>query len=321
MSSGHLNITLPPARLPSRLFLYGLHTGPGGHPRSAAAIGLLDSAGFNIVHVYPPGTFGIWSGVHAAARNGIRWLLFLTHDGSAATGTIDRNFAFAQAKTFAPAAPPTDWRRAAVDGNGELLLTASLTTGTTTIGFGQVDSDGTFIVWWKSQVPLPSPEKLLGLPNAHAWLTITNGTQPTSTVSLLHRGTIVGSRTWNEQWTGMAVHGNLLAVYRGVRQFPIPTRTHTTPPHYEVCRVTADHQITTVWNYEDFPPAIANTVGTDINTSAGILFYQFAIGSNVAEVRSLTERGFVRTAALGELRQIVPDLPDTGLGWLSIVPC
>jgi hypothetical protein len=49
----------------------------------------------------------------------------------------------------------------------------------------------------------------------------------------------------------MAVHGDLLAVYRGVRQFAIPTGTHTTPPHYEVCRIGADHQITTVWNYED----------------------------------------------------------------------
>jgi hypothetical protein len=58
----------------------------------------------------------------------------------------------------------------------------------------------------------------------------------------------------------VAVHGDLLAVYRGVRQFPIPTGTHTTPPpHYEVCRIGADHQITTGWNYEDFPPTIANT--------------------------------------------------------------
>ena len=140
-------------------------------------------------------------------------------------------------------------------------------------------------------------------------------------VYTLHRGAVVGSRTWNEHWTGMAVHGDLLAVYRGVHQFPIPTGTQTTPPHYEVCRVSADHQITTVWNYEDFPAAIADTVGSDIDTPVASLFYQFATGSNVAEVRSLTERGFARTAALGELRQLVPDLPDTGLGWLSIVPC
>jgi hypothetical protein len=106
-----------------------------------------------------------------------------------------------------------------------------------------------------------------------------------------------------------------------VIQFAIATGTQTTPPHYEVCRVGADHQITTIWNFEDFPAAISNMVGDDIDTSAAILFYQFATGSNVAEVRTLSEHGIVRTAALGELRQIVPDLPDTGLGWLSIVPC
>jgi hypothetical protein len=119
----------------------------------------------------------------------------------------------------------------------------------------------------------------------------------------------------------MAVHGDLLAVYRGVHQIPISTGTQTTPPHYEVCRVGADHQITTVWNYEDFPAAIDNTTGTDIDTSAATLFYQFATGSNVAEVRSLTEHGFARTAPLDPLRQNVPGLPETGLGWLSIAPC
>ena len=209
----------------------------------------------------------------------------------------------------------------AVDGNGELLLTAVLAGGRTRIGFGQVDIDGTLIVWWQSEVALAHPDRLLGLPHAHAWLTTTSGPQPTSTVSLLRRGVVVGSRTWNESWTGMAVHGDLLAVYRGVRQFPIPTGTHTTPPHYEVCRVGADHQITTVWNYEDFPPTIANTTGADIDTPTGTLFYQFATGSNVSEVRSLTERGIVRTAALRDLLQIVPDLPNTGLGWHLIAPC
>jgi hypothetical protein len=309
-----------PARLRSQLFLYGLHRGPDGHTRSAAAIGLLDSIGFDIAHVYQPGAFGIWSGVHRATRGGIRWLLFLNHDGRAATGTIDRDFVFRQAKAYS-AGEHRDWTRVAVDGNGELLLTAGLASGRTRVGFGQVDPDGTFIVWWESEVALARPERLLGLPRVHAWLTTTSGTQPTSTVSLLRRGAIVGSRTWNESWTGMAVHGDLLAVYRGVRQFPIPTGTHTTPPHYEVCRVGADHQITTVWNYEDFPPTIADPSGHDIDTPTGTLFYQVAVGSNVAEVRSLTERGFLRTAALGELRQIVPDLQDTGLGWLGIAPC
>ena len=332
MNSPFININMPPPRLPSRLFLYGLHIGPDGHPRSAAAIGLLDSTGFDIVHVYQPGKFAIWSGVYSATRGGIRWLLFLNHDGRAATGTIDRDFGFVQAKAYPVPGPPpahtrarkkaTDWTHVAVDGSGELLLTASLAGDRTTTGFGQVDPDGTFIVSSKSQVALARPERLLGLPNAHAWLTTTTGAQPTSTVSLLHRGAIVGSRTWNESWTGMAVHGDLLAVYRGVQQFPIPSGTQTTPPHYEVCRVGVDHQITTIWNYGDFPGTIDNTIGADIDTSAATLFYQFAIGSNVAEVRSLTERGFVRTAAIvGDLRQIVPDLPDTGLGWLSIAPC
>jgi hypothetical protein len=133
--------------------------------------------------------------------------------------------------------------------------------------------------------------------------------------------TLSTASSFRRTWTGMAVHGDLLAVYRGVRQFPVPGGTHTIPPHYEVCRVGADHQITTVWNYEDFPGTVHNATGTDIDTPTNTLFCQTAVGSNVAEVRSLTERGLVATAALGQLRQIAPDVPDTGLGWHYIAPC
>jgi hypothetical protein len=310
----------PPLRRASRLFLYGLHAGPDGRGRSAAAIGLLSSNDLAFAHVYRPGTFALWNGVYSATRAGIRWLLFLNPDGRAATGTINSDFEFVQAKAY-PVGKHPNWMEVAVDGNGELLLTSALAGGRTRVGFGQVDPDGTLIVWWQSEVALAHPERLLGLPHAHAWLTTKAGPQPTSTVSLLRRGAVVGSRTWNESWTGMAAHGELLAVYRGVQQFPIPGGTQTTPPHYEVCRVGPDHQITTVWSYEDFPGKVDNTIGADIDTPTGTLFYQFAVGSNVAEVRSLTELGLVSTAALGNLRQIVPDLPDTGMGWYQIAPC
>lgn len=122
--SSTIIVNKPPLRLPS--ILYGLHSGPGGRTRSAAAIGLLGSASFDLPHVYQ--------------------------------------------------------------------------------------------------------------------------------VSLVHRGAVVGSRTWKETWTGMAVHGDLLAVYRAVRQF--------STPHYQVCRVSPDHQITTLWNYEDFPATIHDAIGT-----------------------------------------------------------
>lgn len=318
--SSTIIVNKPPLQLPSRLFFYGLHLGPGGLPRSAAAIGLLGSASFDLTHVYQPGTFDIWNRVHSATRAGTRWLLFLHSNGRAATGTINSDFGFDQAMAY-PAGAYPGWELVAVDGNGELLLTSPLVGGRTRIGFGQVDPDGTFIVWWQSEVALKFPDRLLGLPRAHAWLTTGTGPQPTSTVSLVRRGAVVGSRTWNESWTGMAVHGDLLAVYRGVRQFPIPMGTYTTPPHYEVCRVSPDHQITTLWNYEDFPGTIDDTVGGDIDTHTGMLFYQFAVGRNVAEIRSLTEAGFVRTAALGQLLQVTPDIPETGLGWRSIAPC
>jgi hypothetical protein len=313
-----LNQNLP--HLPSRMFLYGLHLGPNGHPRSAASIGLLDYASFDIVHEYPAGTFDIWSNIHRATRGGIHWLLFLDHDGRAATGTINSDFGFVPAKTY-PAGEHLEWSDAAVDGNGELLLTMGLTVGRTRVGFGQVEPDGQFIVWWHFEVELPPPVRLLGLPHAHAWLTTKTGPNPTSTVSLLHRGTVVGGRTWNESWTGMAVHGDLLAVYRGVRQFSTPKGTTTTPPHYEVCRVGRDHQITTLWNYEQFPATVDNRIGADIDTHTGSLFCEFSFGANVAEVRSLTERGFARTAALGELRQIGPGVPHSSPGWSNIAPC
>jgi hypothetical protein len=106
-----------------------------------------------------------------------------------------------------------------------------------------------------------------------------------------------------------------------VHQYVLPNAIHITPPHYEVCRVSPDHQITTIWSYEDFPALVGDALGDDIDTPAGMFFYEFAAGSNVAEVRSLSARGFARTAALGQLRQIVPDLPDIGYGWSSIAPC
>ena len=120
-------------------------------------------------------------GVYSATRGGIQWLLFINHDGRAATGTIDGDFRFVQAKSCS-AGEHRDWTSVAVDDNGELLLTASLAGGRTTTGFGQVDPDGTFIVWWQSEVALAYPVRLLGLPHAHAWLTTSSGAQPTSTV-------------------------------------------------------------------------------------------------------------------------------------------
>ena len=95
--SSTIIVNKPPLRLASRLFLYGLHSGPGGQTRSAAAIGLLGSASFDLTHVYQPGTFGIWSGVCSATRAGTHWLLFLDRTGRAATGTINSDFGFDQA--------------------------------------------------------------------------------------------------------------------------------------------------------------------------------------------------------------------------------
>jgi hypothetical protein len=131
---------------------------------------------------------------------------------------------------------------------------------------------------------------------------------------------VVGSRTWNENWTGMAVHGDLLALYRGSRQFPIPGGTQITPPHYEMCRVGADHQITTLWSYVDFPATIANAEGFDIATPTGVLFSTFSIGDSVAEIRELTANRFVRTATLEGLDQVVPDVPNPP-PWHHIAPC
>lgn len=106
MNSPFIDINIPPPRLPSRLFFYGLHIGPNGHARSAAAIGMLDASGLDVVHVYPPGTFGIWSGVYRAARSGTRWILFLNHDGRGTTGTIDRNYMFVPGRNYPPPPPP-----------------------------------------------------------------------------------------------------------------------------------------------------------------------------------------------------------------------
>lgn len=164
--------------------------------------------------------------------------------------------------------------------------------------------------------------------HAHEWLNYTEGAQPTSTVSLLRRGKIVASRTWNESWTGMAAHGGLLALYRGPKEL---SRSHHAPPHYEVCRVGPDYQMTTVWSYEDYPPTINGDFGEDIDTPTGTLFCQlhkYGVLEDWAEVRSLTETGFVRTATIGPLSQITPDLAPHGVGasyhgrpWHAIVPC
>jgi hypothetical protein len=66
-------------------------------------------------------------------------------------GDDRRYFGFAQKEAYS-AGEHLDWSSVAVDGNGELLLTAGLGGGRTRIGFGQVDPDGQFIVWWQSEV-------------------------------------------------------------------------------------------------------------------------------------------------------------------------
>jgi hypothetical protein len=84
-------------------------------------------------------------------QDGLSWceqkrLLFFDRTGRAATGTINSDFGFDQAVAY-PAGEHLGWELVAVDGNGELLLTGPLVGGRSRIGFGQVDPDGTFIVW------------------------------------------------------------------------------------------------------------------------------------------------------------------------------
>ena len=83
---------------------------------------------------------------------------------------------------------------------------------------------------------------------------------------------------------------------------------------------TADHQITTLWSYEDFPATIADAEGFDITTPTGILFSTFSIGDGVAEISELTANRFLRTAVIDEFVQVVPAVPNPP-PWHHVAPC
>jgi hypothetical protein len=320
---GNPDIHIEPHKLPvfSSLFLYGHYGEDHQFTHTFAAVGRITEGYFTVARTFPVDYFGKWYRVWSAARGGDRWLLFIGAGGTGATGLINDELDFVQARSF-PEGYLTDWEDAAVDGEGFLLL-VGLTAGQPKIALAQVESDGNLIIWWKTESALGLPEQLIGLPNAHAWF-VSNPDTGTTTLHILHRGQLASSRTWPQLYTGIAAHGDLIALYRG----PFVTEKVASRPRCEVCRVGADYQVVTVSVQENDPFGWGPKEfdwgdGVDVDTPNGILFYELVTGRHRAQVRSLTASGYVTTKDVGLLVPTArPGAHVTSDLWYqSIAPC
>ncbi len=290
----------------SSVFLYGFYS-EQGQVATYAAVGSVAPADFQVVKTFAVNHFPFYVDVYGAARNGRSWLLFLDHrDGRAVTGLIDDSYQFIQAHTHPPGFL-TGWRHVAVDGEGYLLLVKGAGEGRSSIALASVDDDGLVIVWWTSEIDLPTPDQLIGLPTAHLWVVVDEKGH-TSTAHVLHRGQHASQTSWGDVWRGAASQGNLFSLYRAALQLPEKDGARpTVEPRTLVGSVGADHQITTLADVGDWTFPLRVDTGIDVTTPTGIVFVQRVLGAEPwAQVRSLSPAGYVPTFDFGYVPSPTP---------------
>lgn len=313
---------LPPIDLgaSSPLFLYGFFP-VRGQTATYAAVGAVRERGFQIVKEFQVDEFPFYVDVYGAARNGTRWLLFLDHrDGRTISGVIDDGHRFVEAYRH-PAGFLTSWRHVAVDGEGYLLLAkVGERPGRSAIALAQVEDDGSVVVWWTSEIALPTPNYLLGLPTGHLWVN-TDEKAMSSTVSVLHRGQLASQQSWADVWRGAAAQGSLVALYRAALRLPEKEGAQPTiAPRVLVCSVGADYQLTTVSDVGDWSFPLRADMGVDVATPTGIVYVQRVIGRECwGQVRSLTPAGYVPTFDYGTMPVPMPEA-RAQTHW-KIAPC
>jgi|GEM_PF-3603501 hypothetical protein len=274
----------------NRLFLYAVRT--DDFPFGRAAVVTIGPDHFAIESEF---TYSDWYFVTSAANGKNKWLLFNNYKIGTAIGLIDDNFIFRIKKFYSADSLEFPWTYAVVDGRGYLMLVGFLQAGLT-VGFGQViDDDGTYVEWWRTELPgLPfswgSP--LIGLKSAHAWFTNDPAPGGPSTVYIfdVKEARILSSRQWTAPLRRMVVDGEIVFLY-------FDDHLKTT----ELCILNSTWQLVTIKRTEfDFDSYtvefdhIASTPGAHLLYSAGSF-------TSAGAIRVLSRDGFKLTKRLNNM--------------------
>jgi hypothetical protein len=239
-------------------------------------------------------TYSDWSFVTSAANGENKWLLFHDYEIGTAIGLIDRNFIFRIKKFYAADALNFPWSYAVVDGRGYLMLVGSLQAGKLTLGFAQVLDDGTYVEWWRTELPAfpfswGSP--LVGLKSAHAWFT-NEGENGPSTVYIfdVKHAQILSSREWSAPLRRMVVDREMVFLY-------FADHLKTT----ELCILNSSWQLVTIkrteFDFDSYTVEFDNIASTP---GAHLLYSAHTFHSDGA-IRVLGRDGFKLTKRLSNM--------------------
>jgi hypothetical protein len=244
-------------------------------------------------------TYGDYYFVTSAANGKNKWLLFHYYNIGTTIGLIDHNFIFRIRKFYSADSLEFPWEYAVVDGRGYLMLVGLLPAHSPklTVGFGQVLDDGTYVEWWRTELPgLPFSfgYPLIGLKSAHAWFTDERG-KGANTVYIfdIKHAQILSSRQWTAPIRGMVADGDIIYL-----SFDDHLRTT------EICVLNSRMELVTVKRTEfDFHDYIT-TVGFQnqiASTPGAHLLYAAQSFDAGGEIRVLSRDGFKLTKQLSNM--------------------
>jgi hypothetical protein len=275
----------------NRLFLYAGRS--DDFPFGRAAVATIAPDRFVIESEF---TYSDWSFVTSAANGENKWLLFHNGEIGTAIGLIDDHFIF-RIRQFYPAdASNFPWSYAVVDGRGCLMLAGlSISTpGKLTLGFAQVLNDGSYIEWWREELPefpffFGTP--LIGLRNAHAWFINASENGPATVyIFNIKLAQILSSRQWSAPLRRIVADGELIFLY-----FDDDLKTT------ELCILNSNWELVTIKRKEfDFD---AYTVAFDdiASTPGAHLLYSHHTVDSDGAIRVLSHDGFKLTKRLSNM--------------------
>ena len=272
----------------NRLFLYARRS--DNFPFGRAAVATIGPDHFTIESEF---TYGNWAFVTSAANGKNKWLLFHHYEIGTAIGLIDDKFIFRIRQFYAVDALDFRWSYAVVDGRGCLMLVGAFPLGKLTVGFAQVLNDGSYMEWWREEIPdfpFPWGNPLIGLGTAHAWFSNASENGPgTVYIFNIKLAQILSSRQWAAPLRCIVADGDLIFLY-------FDDHLKTT----ELCVLNSSSQLVTINRTEfDFD---AYAIGFDavVSTPGAHLLYSHNTFDADGAVRVLSQDGFKLTKRLSK---------------------